>query len=383
MPGRWRTRPRRDPTQEEAGLIRSGASTEPASIPPGGETVRAVPVRRSRRWLSWLGGAIGLALVIALAVRIDWREFVEILRSARLEYVAVTFVAIVLEQLVRAWKWRQILRPVAPVPLLRLFGATMAGWLANLLVPLGLSPFVRSWLVARDRGIAMTSVLATVAIDRLVDGLVFAGIVVFVVVAAGVPDPDGRIGLGLAVSAALSALVVLVVLVLLARHKRQTVAGGGIVLRLARLLPGRFAVRARALAADFAGGIVWPASPWRGAAIVLASVVIKLVAATHLFWAGLAFGVVLPPLAYLGLLAILGFVVTLSYMARIPAGFVVGAVFALGLFGVGEATAFAMVTVVMATNIAAIVLFGAWGLGLYRVGLRDLGRHRIAADAPG
>ena len=103
----------------------------------------------------------------------------------------------------------------------------------------------------------------------------------------------------------------------------------------------------------------------------------RLLAASHLLWAGLAFGVALPPLVYIGLLAILGFVVTLSYAARIPAGFVVGAVFALGLFGVDEATAFAMVTVVMAKNVSAILLFGAWGLWVHGVGLRDLGRQRL------
>ena len=53
----------------------------------------------------------------------------------------------------------------------------MAGYLANLLVPLGLSPFVRSWLVVRRENLSMSCVLATVAIDRMIDGLVLAGVV--------------------------------------------------------------------------------------------------------------------------------------------------------------------------------------------------------------
>ena len=227
-------------------------------------------------WLNWLGAVVGLGLLATLAFRIDWREFAEVLPSAQPEYVAATFLGIVLEQLVRAWKWRQILHPLTRAQTGRLFGATMAGWLANLLVPLGLSPFVRSWLVARDRSITMSSVLATVAIDRLVDGLVFAGIVLFVVVAAVIPDPDGRIGPGLVVSAGLSIVLLVLVLRLLASHKRHSAVGRGFMVWLASFLPSRFAMRARALATEFADGIVWPAEAWRGAAIVSAALAVKL-----------------------------------------------------------------------------------------------------------
>src|SRR3546814_3909122 len=84
---------------------------------------------------------------------------------------------------------------------MRLFGAIMAGYLANLLVPFGLSPLVRSWLVARLEALRMSAVLASVAIDRLIDGIVFAGLVFFVVVFATFADPGGEIRLGLVVGA--------------------------------------------------------------------------------------------------------------------------------------------------------------------------------------
>ena len=346
------------------------------------ETPPAAATRQPRhRWLNWLGAAIGLGLIALLAWRLDWRQFAEVLQSARPEFVLATFLAITLEQVIRGWKWRQILTPVCDCRTSHLFGATMAGYLANLLVPLGLSPFVRSWLVARKQKISMSCVLATVAIDRLVDGLVFAGIVVVVVLAAIIPDPNGNIGLGLLLGAGSSAAAIVAGLFLLVHHKRRSASGIGILLALADRLPGRLAARARSLALAFADGIVWPQERWRGAAIVLASIVIKLFAASHLFWAGLAFGVVLEPLVYLALLAILGFIVILAHMARVPAGFVVGAVFSLGLFGVEDATALAMVTVVMAANMLAVAVFGGWGLWIHGVGLGDLGRRKVAADA--
>ena len=53
---------------------------------------------------------------------------------------------------------------------------------------------------------------------------------------------------------------------------------------------------------------------------MLASVVIKLIALTHILWAGLAFGVVLRPADYVFLLVFLGFRIILTRFARILGG---------------------------------------------------------------
>lgn len=334
-----------------------------------------------RRWLTWIGGSIGVALLALLFWRIDWRLFADTVATARLEYVVAIFLAIVCGQLLRAWKWGQILRPIRRIATWRLFEAIMAGYLANHVVPLGLSPFVRSWLVARQSGLRMSAVLATVAVDRLIDGLVFAALVLVIVAVAVIPDSGGTIRLGLAASAIASATLIAGILVLLWRNRHQTTSGTGPVLRLVARLPERIGERLRAIAVAFAEGTVWPNEPWRRGLIVLLSLVSKLVAASHLFFAGLAFGVDLSPMIYLVLLAILGFVVVLAHLVRIPAGFVLGGVFALGLFGVDQEKALAMVTLVMAASFAAVVLFGM--LGLWRQGLTlgDLSAREIGTDA--
>ncbi len=145
--------------------------------------------RPRRRWWSWGGAAIGLALLAFVLWRIDYRRFAEVVTNARIEYLALVPVAIALEQLVRAWKWRQILYPLQSVDTLRLFRAIMAGYLGNLLIPFGVSPLLRSWLVARLERLRMSAVLATVAIDRLIDGMVFAILVAVVLSLAVFPDP--------------------------------------------------------------------------------------------------------------------------------------------------------------------------------------------------
>jgi len=333
-----------------------------------------------RGWWSLAGAGVAILGFAWIVQRLDFAELQATLARGDPLLLVIVPLAVMAEQLVRAWKWRQILHSLRPVGTLRLFGAIMAGYLANLLVPLGLSPLVRSWLVARLEALTMSSVLASVAIDRLVDGIVFAALVLFVVAFAVFPDPGGDIQFGLVVGASGSGAAIVTALALLWMHKRASARGVGWVLRTVDRLPRRFVARARSLAISFAEGIVWPAEPWRGAAIVGASILIKIIAASHLFWAGLAFGIQLEPFAYLVLLAILGFIVILAHVARVPGGFIIGAVFALGLFGVGEERAVAMVTVVFTSSMLAIGVVGAFTLWRHGVTLGELTTRRVPND---
>ncbi len=101
---------------------------------------------------------------------------------------------------------------------------------------------------------------------------------------------------------------------------------------------------------------------------MLASVVIKLIAATHFLWAGLAFLLVLRPADYVFLMVFLGFLIILTRFARIPGGFFLGSIFALDLLGVAQEQALAMVLVVQFASLLTVAGVGA--LALWRSGVR-------------
>lgn len=315
--------------------------------------------------------------------RIDYGRLREVLATADMKILLIVPIAIALEQVVRAWKWRQILHPLRVVPTLRLFGAIMAGYLGNLLVPLGLSPILRSWLIARLEALSFSAVLASVAIDRLIDGIVFVGFVAVVLALAAFPDPEGNLRFGLVIAGIGSFVVFALLLGLLASFRRDVLEGSGWSLRLADRLPVPFVDRGRAILRSFAQGVVWPAQTWRRTGVLLASVLIKLIAATHLLWAALAFGVVLRPTDYLFLIVFLGFIVILTHFARLAGGFIVGAVFALGLFGVELERAVAMTLVVQVASIATVAVIGAFALWWHGFTLADLRQAEPAEERGG
>ena len=115
---------------------------------------------------------VGLSVLVWVLWRIDYDRMRQVVVQADIWFLPLVPLAIALEQLVRGWKWRQLLHAIRSIGTLRLFGAIMAGYFANIVAPLGISPIVRSWLVARLEALKMSTILATAAIDRFVDGVV-------------------------------------------------------------------------------------------------------------------------------------------------------------------------------------------------------------------
>lgn len=327
---------------------------------------------RGHRWWSTGAGLVGVAVLAWVLWRIDFGRLGALVAEANVGYLFLVPLAIALEQLVRAWKWRQLLYAIRPIGTLRLFGAIMAGYLTTLLIPFGVSPLVRSWLVARLETLTVSAVLATAAIDRLVDGMVFSGFVALALILAVFPDPSGGIRLGLMVGGAGSLALFTLLFIALARYKRQVAHSDSWIMRLVGRLPARFAGPAGGLMRSFADGIVWPRAAWRSLGIVLASIVMKLVAITHFLWAGLAFGVVLDPADYVFLVVFLGFLIILTRLAQIPGGFFFGAIFALDLLGVAEEQTLAMVLVVQFSSMLTVASVGAFALWRNGVALGDM-----------
>lgn len=333
-----------------------------------------------RRWWSIGGAGIGVLALAWVLWRIDFQRLEQVLASARTPILLIVPLALAAEQLVRAWKWRQVLYIIRPIGTFRLFGAIMAGYFANMLVPLGISPLVRSWLIARLEALRMSTVLATAAIDRLVDGLVFAGFVALALGLAAFPDPTGDIRRGLILGGAGSLVLFALLLWMLGRYKRGAGRVGSWSARLCDRLPARWSGSLISAGQSFAQGIVWPREAWRGASVVLASIAIKVIAMTHFLWAGLAVGVVLRPADYVFLLVFLGFLIILTRIARIPGGFFFGAIFALDLLGIGEEPALAMALVVQLSTMLTVGGIGAVALWRHGIALDALLRVKGGAD---
>lgn len=324
-----------------------------------------------------IGGVVALILIFLLYGSLDFGKFLEGLWSANPIWIAVLAVTILLEQFLNGWKWRQILHDVKPVGTLRLTGALLAGYGANVLVPLGISPLVRAWIIARLEQLKMATVLTTTIISRFVDGVVFALFAGVLALAGQVPQVEGDLELGLSVAGALNIALFGGLLWAMFRFRALFATDGPAICRLFDWLAKRMRADGKGLRIALCNGVVWPRKAMRRVAVFLGAVAAKLTAATHFVWAGLAVGVVLTPWNYIFLMVFSGFIMVLGRFVRMPGSFIFGAGFALQMLGVPPETALLMIlfnyimTIILVVGIGLIVL---WQSGI------DIRRAHLEAD---
>ena len=102
----------------------------------------------------------------------------------------------------------------------------------------------------------------------------------------------------------------------------------------------------------------------------------KIIAATHFLWAGLAVGIVLAPFDYLFLMVFAGFALVLARFIRVPGGFVIGSGFALKLLGVADEQALTMI--LFTQLLTSFLMVGPGLLFLWKSDV-DIRAARVAA----
>lgn len=334
-----------------------------------------------KRWLIPLLGGAAAVLVVSFVYRgFDTERFFGGLREANFGWILMLGATILLEQILNGWKWRELLYEVKPISSLRLTGALLAGFGANMLVPIGISPLVRSWLIARLEGLSMATVLVTTVIARFIDGVVFALFAGFVAVAGSLPQVEGRLQIGFGIAGALNLGLFGALLWLIYRARKHLGRDAALVSRLVDWIGARFRQSPGSLRAALAGGVVWPRQPSRRLSIFAAAFAAKATAATHFLWAGLAVGVTLGFFDYLFLMVFAGFSLVLSRFVRVPGGFIVGSVFALSLLGVADEPALLMI--LFSHTLSILIVVGVGGVILWRSGV-DIREMKANAGGAG
>lgn len=120
--------------------------------------------------LKWIVAGIGIGLAFLwLAMRqADFGASWQVLRGVHAGWTLAVFAAGAAFMAVKSWRWSIILRPVLPIGFNRLHQAVYIGTAANLVVAHS-GEILRATLVARQQRAASSAILATIAIERILD----------------------------------------------------------------------------------------------------------------------------------------------------------------------------------------------------------------------
>ncbi len=327
-----------------------------------------------------LGGLISAFIAFFLYRDLDGGRFLMILASANPVWLAVLCLTILGEQFLRGFKWRHILYDLKPVSAFRLFGSILAGYGANFLVPLGISPLVRSWIVARLEGLRFAAVITTAAIDRFIDGLIFSLIAASVAVFGVLPQVEGNLRLGLLVGGLINLALFGGLLCVLFMGRGRFRGGVSWLAKAIDWIESKGGERFQNIRHAISDGILWPRETWRRAAILFLSAAMKGIAASHFIWAGLAVGVILGGWEYLFLFLFAGFSLVLARFVRIPGGFIIGSGYALQLLVVADEAALAMILFINVFTLGLMIVPGLFVLLRSGIKIRSLRQISHSAE---
>ena len=140
----------------------------------------------------WIVTAVVVLLVIYAGSTVNWRAAGATLTNAAAFPLGAAIVINIVSVALRGVRWWIFLRRVGPVPLaLAIRGAVVGSGFNNLLIANG-GDAARALLIAQATGVSRTSVVATLALDRMFDPICF-GLLLFVATFA-VPLPPQLFG---------------------------------------------------------------------------------------------------------------------------------------------------------------------------------------------
>lgn len=343
-----------------------------------------------------IGSVISLIILVAMLMVIDYHQLWTALKRAQYWYL-VPFVAIViLSMVLRAWRWRLIIKPLGRVPMARLYASTMIGFMANNILPARLGEAVRAYSLGARTGISRSALFGTIIVERIYDSftlLLMLWIVFLFSRAAATADVAAVKSFGF-VFLAIN-VVLLLLLILLQKKTDATLDWLG---RLVSWLPRRIRQPAREITEKFARGLTLAPDFKSTIGIIFSSLLLWTVMALSNYLIFLAFGYgpfpddsahYLPIEASFVVLVVVSLAITVpstpGYFGVFHAGCVLALKAYLDVPDGGFVTEAAAIAIVMhAAQYLPITLLGFYHLKNEHLKFKtEGGRIEIETDTPG
>jgi uncharacterized protein (TIRG00374 family) len=331
-------------------------------------------VDRPRRWPALVGLVVSALLLWWTLHDVSLAKVWDHLRRARLgPFLAATILTLATFPL-RTVRWRYLLRlEGATLPFAPLWHATAIGFMGNNLLPARAGEAARAYVTRRLTGVGFSTALASIAVERSLDGV---GIVVLLMIAiwkAGFSPGTELAGLPLAVivrSAGLLFTLVLLLAVALVswpRHALRFASGG-----LRRWLPERWALWLVEGLRGVLAGLDALRSPARLTHALLWTAVIWLLSAAAFGLAFVSFGLELPPSAALMVMGLSALGVAVPSSPGFFGPFEAACRVSLALYGVPASSAVSFAVGFHLAIFLPITLLGLWSLARAQLHLADL-----------
>ena len=129
----------------------------------------------------FIGLAIAVGALYYTLRNVSWNELIASFKDIELVYLLPAFAIILSTYVVRAYRWRILLRPFKQIPVKDIYAPLMIGFMGNVL-PARAGEFLRAYLVGKKHGITFAGAFSTIIVERLFDMVCLLALFVWVFV---------------------------------------------------------------------------------------------------------------------------------------------------------------------------------------------------------
>jgi uncharacterized protein (TIRG00374 family) len=308
------------------------------------------------------GIGISIFFLVLLFRKIDPHQLLTVLKTLDYRYLLAAVAVTLISLSSRAIRWHYLILPQKRARPRNLLAATIICYMANNLFPARLGEFARAFVLAQKERLEVSSVFASLVIDRLFDGFSVLVILVFTFFTVQLSPGMENVQQGLVTGGKMTAglyLVVIVFLVLLKRSTAKTIHVVGLILKP---FPKIVADKTVPLLVSFISGIKLPSKTGELCAVALSSIFIWLTAALPIDLILKAFNIHLPFIDSLFILVFLVFAVMVPAAPGYVGPYHAACMYALMAFAVPKEQALSVAIVVHAVSYFPVIFYGFYFL---------------------
>ena len=309
-----------------------------------------------------IGIGISVFFLFILFRKIDLQQLLAALKMLDYRFLAAAVLVTLVSYSSRAVRWHYLILPQKRAKPRNLLSATIICYMANNLLPARLGEFARAIVFAKKEKLEVSSVFASLVIDRLFDGFSVLVILIFTFFMVKLPPGMESVQKGLVAGGYVTLAVYLAVIAFLVLLKRATARTVHVVALILKPFPKVVAEKAVNLLISFISGLQLPSKSGDLLAIILSSVFIWSTAAWPIDLVLQAFNIHLPFTASLFILVFLVFAVMVPASPGYVGTYHAACMYGLMAFAIPKEQALSVALVVHAIGFFPVILFGFYFL---------------------
>ena len=319
-------------------------------------------------------GIIISGIFVYLSMRgVEYKQLLKGFQNANYIFLIPAVVLFLSLSFLRSLRWGVILSPLEKIGQRKLFPITCIGFMAIALIPMRIGEVVRPYLISTKSRIPLTSSLATILVERVLDGITLLTILLFVILGSTVPDWLITVGQSFFIT-----FIVLVLLMLFLRFRKDLAVR--LLSPLLNKLPKKITGGIETLIGSFVEGFGIISDPKRLICAIFLSVVIWVFSALAIYFLYCFQGLQLPLLSAFVVLVVTVIGISLPTAPAFLGNFQFGCIMALLIFGVSKNEAFSFSMVFYVLGIGINILLGVVFLPFVTFSFKDIKsiwRHHI------